>query len=150
MVSRPVIDDFLAQKTLALVGVSRNGGGFGNMVRKELSSKGYTVLLVHPEVSTIDGQPCALSIKDVAGRVGGVVCVTPPAVTTRVVAEAVEAGVRRVWMQQGAASPEAITYCETQGLAAVHGECILMFAEPAAFPHRLHRGIVRFFGRLPH
>jgi hypothetical protein len=33
---------------------------------------------------------------------------------------------------------------------AVHGECILMFAEPAAFFHRAHRWIWRMLGKLPH
>ena len=37
MVSRRVIDEVLSQKTLALVGVSRNGAGFGNTIRKELA-----------------------------------------------------------------------------------------------------------------
>jgi uncharacterized protein len=150
MVSRQVIDDFLAQKTLALVGVSRNGAGFGHAVRKELTAKGYQLLLVHPEADSIAGQPCARSLKDVAARVGGVVCVTPPASTTRIVEEAAAAGITRVWMQQGAASPEAIDYCRQHGLAAVHGECILMFAEPSMWLHRFHRGINRMIGKLPH
>lgn len=150
MVSRHLIDDFLAQKTLALVGVSRNGAGFGHTIRKELSAKGYELLLVHPEADTIAGQPCVRNVKDVAARVGGVVCVTPPAATTTIVAEAADAGIRRIWMQQGAESPEAIAYCEQRGLSAVHGECILMFAEPSMWLHRVHRGINKLIGRLPH
>ena len=150
MVSRQIIDEFLAQKTVALVGVSRNGAGFGNAIRKELAGKGYSVLLVHPEAAAIDGQPCARSLNDIASKVGGVVLVTPPASTAVLVREAAEAGIRRIWMQQGAASPEAIAFCEKEGLAAVHGECILMFAEPAMWFHRAHRGINRIIGRLPH
>lgn len=150
MVSRQVIDDLLSQKTLALVGASRNGAGFGNAIRKELAGKGYTIMLVHPEAETIDGVPCARSLKDIAPKVGGVILVTPPASTSALVREAAEAGIRRIWMQQGAASPEAIQFCEQQGLAAVHGECILMFAEPATWLHRLHRGINKLVGKLPH
>jgi predicted CoA-binding protein len=118
MVSRQVIDEVLSQKTLALVGVSRNGAGFGNTIRKELAGKGYSILLVHPEAETIAGVPCARSLKDVASRVGGVILVTPPASTSALVREAAEAGIRRIWMQQGAESPEAIRFCEQQGLAA--------------------------------
>ena len=150
MVSRQVIDEFLAQKTIALVGASRDGSGFGNTIRKELAGKGYSVLLVHPEAAAIDGQPCARSLRDIAAKVGGVILVTPPASTVALVREAADAGIRRIWMQQGAASPEAIAFCEQQGLAAVHGECILMFAEPAMWLHRAHRGINRMIGRLPH
>jgi hypothetical protein len=67
MVSRRVIDEVLSQKTLALVGVSRNGAGFGNTIRKELAGKGYSVLLVHPEAETIAGEPCARSLKKLSG-----------------------------------------------------------------------------------
>ena len=150
MVSRQVIDDVLSQKTLALVGVSRNGAGFGNAIRKELAGKGYTLLLVHPEAETIAGMPCARTLKDVASRVGAVVLVTPPASTLALVHEAAEAGIRRIWMQQGAESEEAIRFCEQQGLTAVHGQCILMFAEPAMWFHRFHRGINKVIGKLPH
>jgi len=150
MVSRQVIDEVLSQKTLALVGVSRNGAGFGNMVRKALAGKGYSILLVHHEAETIAGAPCARNLKDVASRVGGVILVTPPASTSALVREAAEAGIRRIWMQQGAESPEAIQFCEQQGLAAVHGQCILMFVEPAMWLHRFHRGINKIIGRLPH
>ncbi len=149
MTTRANIDDFLAQKTLALVGVSRDGKGFGNAVRKELTAKGYQLVLVHPEASTIEGMPCARSLKDVAGRVGGVILVTPPAATGKLVREAAESGIRRVWMQQGAESDEAVRFCEEHGVKVVHRQCVLMFSEPAGFPHRVHRGILRLFRRLP-
>jgi predicted CoA-binding protein len=150
MVSRATIDDFLAQKTLALAGVSRDGkAGFGNAVRKELAAKGYTLLLVHPEADAIDGVPCVHAVKDVAERAGGLVLTTPPAVTATLVREAAEAGINRVWIQQGAESDAAVQFCETHGMKVVHHQCILMFSEPAGFPHRFHRGVLRLFRRLP-
>jgi uncharacterized protein len=139
MVPRALIDDFLAQKSLALVGVSQSGQGFGNIVRKELSSKGYQLYLVHPRAEEIDGLPCATSLAEIAERVDGVILVTPPAHTDKLVQEAVAHGIRRVWMQQGAESDAAIRFCEEAGIAAIHHECILMFAEPAGFFHRAHR-----------
>jgi predicted CoA-binding protein len=149
MVNRATIDEFLAQKTLALVGVSRDGKGFGNAVRTELAAKGYTLLLVHPEADTIEGTRCVRTVKDVADRVEGAILVTPPAVTSKLVREVAEAGIGRVWIQQGAESDQAIRYCEEHGVKVVHHQCILMFSEPAAFVHRFHRGFLRLFGRLP-
>lgn len=148
--SRDVIDDFLAQKSLALVGVSRDGQtGFGNAVRRELAEKGYHLHVVHPEADRIGDVPCAHALAEVAGEVGGVVLVTPPAETEKLVREAVALGVRRVWMQQGAESADAIAFCEREGVAVVHGECILMFAEPTAWFHRAHRWARGVFGELP-
>ncbi|MBK8938895.1 MAG: CoA-binding protein [Polyangiaceae bacterium] len=149
-VPRAVIDDFLAQTSLALVGVSRDGKrGFGNAVRKELSGKGYTLHVVHPEADRIGDQPCAHTLAEVAGEVGGVVLVTPPEQTLKLVEEAAALGIPRVWMQQGAESSEAIRACEERGLAVVHGECILMFAEPTAWLHRAHRWARGALGALP-
>lgn len=150
MNNRETIDDFLAQRSLALVGVSRDGRtGFGNAVRKELSEKGYTLYVVHPEADRIADAPCAHSLAEVAPRVGGVVLVTPPAQTAKLVEEAAAAGIRRVWMQQGAESDEAIAACDRHGIAVVHHECILMFAEPTAWFHRAHRWARGAFGELP-
>jgi hypothetical protein len=147
--SREAIDGLLGQHSLALVGASRNGKGFGNVIRRELTALGYDLVLVHPEAEAVEGHPCARRLRDVAPRVGGVVLVTPPASTTLLVREAVEAGIRRVWMQQGAESDEAIRYCEDNGVSAVHHECILLFAGTAGFPHGLHRWMRRAFGRQP-
>jgi predicted CoA-binding protein len=150
-VPRPLIDDFLAQRSLALLGVSRDGQtGFGNAVRKELAEKGYTLHVVHPAADRIGDAPCAHSLAEVAGEVGGVVLVTPPAETAKLIDELASLGIRRVWIQQGAESPEVLRRCDELGLAAVHGECILMFAEPTAWFHRAHRWARGTFGDLPH
>jgi predicted CoA-binding protein len=148
MVNRPVIDEFLSQKSLAIAGVSRDGGGFGNVALKELAAKGYDLHVVHPDVDTIAGRPTARRLADLAGKVGGVILVTPPAVTAGLVREAAGAGIRRVWIQQGAESADAIAFCEAQGMRVVHHECILMFAEPARWFHRAHRLVRGLFGHL--
>lgn len=148
-VQRSEIDDFLASKRLAVVGVSRSGSGFGNIARKELAAKGYEVHLVHPEAEAIDGQRCVRHLADLTGEVDAVLLVTPPAETEKLVREAKEAGMKRIWIQQGAESADALKYCATHGLSAVHHECILMFAHHPGFVHRAHRWIRGAFGHLP-
>jgi len=149
MTSRAAVDAFLAERTLGLAGASRSGRKFGNTILRELCSKGYEVIPVHPEAEAVDGVPCVPSLARLPATVGGLVLVVPPAQTERLVVEAVAAGIPRVWMQQGAESPEALRLCRDAGLEAVAGECILMFAEPTGFFHRLHRGLWRLLGKLP-
>ena len=149
MSSRALVSDFVSRRTLALVGMSRGGKKFGNAAYRELTAKGYTVHVVHPEAETIDGARCWPSLAALPTPVDGVVVVVPPTQTARVVEDARAAGIPRVWMQQGAESPEAIRYCEEHGIAVVHHECILMFAEPLGWFHRAHRGLWRLLGRLP-
>ncbi|NOY06371.1 MAG: CoA-binding protein, partial [Chlorobi bacterium] len=62
---------------------------------------------------------------------------------------AAENGIRRIWMQQGAESEEAIRFCEEHGINVVHGECIMMFMEDPAFMHRAHRWVWKLLGKLP-
>ena len=149
MTTKAAINDFLEQKTLAVVGVSRSGKKFGNIASKELRNKGYKVITVHPEAESIDGVQCYPSLKDLPEPVGGVLVVVPPKETEKVVREAHEAGITRVWMQQGAASDEAVRFCTDNNMTIVHGRCILMFAQPAGF-HKFHHWLWKILGKLPH
>ena len=149
MTDRRTVREFMAQRTLALVGVSRGGKKFGNSVLKEMTAKGYTVFPVHPSAESIAGVRCWPSLKTLPEPVGGVVIAVPPAETEKVVRDAAEAGIKRVWMQQGSQSPEAIRFCEEHGISVVRRECILMFTEPVTSIHRVHRGLWRLLGKLP-
>ena len=73
----------------------------------------------------------------------------PSSQTDHVVRDAARAGIRRVWIQQGSGTDAAVRFCEGNGMTAVHGQCILMFLEPVAFFHRVHRWLWGLFGKLP-
>jgi len=149
MTTKARIEDFIAQRTLAVVGVSRGGKKFGNLAFKALKAKGYRVFPINPNAESIEGERCYPNLKSLPEPVDGVLVVVPPAETERVVREAAAAGIRRVWMQQGAESEAAIRFCEANGLSVVHDECILMFAQPVVSVHRLHRWVWGLLGKLP-
>jgi predicted CoA-binding protein len=149
MTTRTAIDDFVSCRTLALVGASRSGKGFGNAVLQELSSKGYRILPVHPSGLAPDGRACATSLAALAETAEGVIIVVPPSETERVVRDAHAAGITRVWMQRGAESADAVQFCEEKRMNVVAGECILMFAHGVEFPHTFHRWVTSLFRRLP-
>ena len=149
MNTQAVVNDFLAQRSLAVVGVSRGGKKFGNRAYRELKAKGYCLFPIHPKAETLEGEPCYPSLDALPDHVGGVLTIVPPDQTEQVVRDAAAAGIRRVWMQQGAESGEAISFCEENGISVVSGECILMFAEPLKFYHRPHRWLWKLLGKLP-
>ncbi len=146
--TKAAIDTFVHGKTLAMVGVSSTGTGFGNSAYKELKARGYRVFPVHRTASTVQGDPCWPSLGQLPEPVERLLVVTAPTATEAVVREAASAGIRQVWLQQGASSAAAIKACEEQGLQVVDGHCILMFAEPVGF-HGLHRWLWRALGRIP-
>ncbi len=149
MATRVAVEDFVSQPALAVAGISRGGKKFGNAVCRELKAKGYRVYPIHPSADAIDGAPCYRSFAALPEPVGGVVVTVNPKEAEQVVRDAAAAGIRRVWLQQGAESPAALHVCEQAGMSVVSGECVLMFAEPVASFHMVHRWIWRLIGRLP-
>jgi predicted CoA-binding protein len=149
MVTKAMIDDFLAQRTLAIVGVSRKAEKFGNSAFKELKTKGYQLFLVHPSGEVILGEQSYPSLKELPQKVGGVLVSVPPAQAEKVVQEAHEVGINHIWLQQGAESQAALEYGEQNGMNVIYGRCILMFAQPQAFFHKPHRWVMQLLGQMP-
>lgn len=149
MIAKASVDAFLKEKNLAIVGASKNRRKFGNIVYRDLASKGYRVFAVNPNAREVEGNPCYRDLASLPEKVGGAVLIVPPEVTERVVREAHSAGIRRLWMQQGAESQEAIRYCEEHGIDVVHGMCVMMFTEPVGSLHKVHRWFWKILGKLP-
>lgn len=149
MTTKAVVDNFVAQKTLAVVGVSRDPKKFGNAAYRELKAKGYRVFPINRNIDSIEGDRCYANLIALPEKVEGVLIVVPPRETEQVVHEVDAAGIKRVWMQQGSESDTAVRFCQEHGISEVHGECIMMFAQPVQSVHRWHRGAWRLFGKLP-
>lgn len=149
MNSKKNVEDFLSQKKIAVVGVSRKKTKFGNAIYKELKQKGYNVFPVNPNMQTFEGDTCYSDLQLIPGKADAVVINVPPLQAEKVVREANQAGIKKVWLQQGSQSEVAIKFCEENGIDCVSNECILMFAQPSAFIHRAHKWIWGVLGKLP-
>ena len=149
MTTRAAIKEFLDQKTLAIVGMSRSKKKFSSMLYKNLKAKGYRLFAVNPNFVNNHGEACFDSILSLPEPVDGVVIIVPPNQTKKVVKDAISAGINHIWIQQGAESQEAIDLCEKNNINVIHNQCILMFAEPSGFPHKLHHHVWGLLGKLP-
>lgn len=148
-----VVSDFLAQKRIAVVGVSRSGDQAANSVYKKLRDAGYQVFPVNPKAKEIEGDPCYADLKSIPGGVDGVVIATRPQVTDQIVRECAEANISRVWMHrsfgEGSVSSEAVNFCRENNITIIPGGCPLMFCEPIDFGHKCIRWILNMTGGLP-
>jgi len=142
------IEEFISKKRIAVVGVSRNPGKFGNSVLAELTTRGYEVYPVHPRAEEIGGVRCHPSLTALQGTVDAAVVCIPRAAVESVLREAAAIGLKNVWIQQGAESPAAVALGQALGLSVVAGKCILMYAPPVGGFHGFHRTVNRLFGRL--
>lgn len=146
--SLKTIDAFLAPKKFALVGLSRNPKQFSRAVFKELRAKGYEILPVNPNVDDLEGVKCYHTISQLPKDVQQVLLMTPKAGTAGVVDEAVQHGIRNIWIQQGAETKEAIDLARQNNANLIYGACIMMHANPSGV-HKFHRILSKLFGAFP-
>jgi predicted CoA-binding protein len=146
---RAAIDDFLSQKRIAVVGVSRNEREYNRGVFDELRKRGYDVVPVNPNAKEIGGAPCYESVRAISPPVDGVLVMTSRGMTEAVVRECNEAGVHRIWIGLGSDTPQAAEAGRQGGNAVIAGYCPYMFLPNAAWVHRLHGGLLKLVGQFP-
>jgi predicted CoA-binding protein len=150
------VDDFLAQKRIAVAGVSRDHGQHpaGHLIYQRLKRTGHDVFAVNPNMQSFEGDPCYPDVRSIPGGVDGVVIVTRPEVTERVVRDCGDAGIRRVWMHQSmgkgsSVSPAAVEYCRQHDIRVIAGACPMMYGPGADLGHTCMRWILGATGGLP-
>jgi predicted CoA-binding protein len=141
MTTRRDIDAFLALRRIAVVGVSRKPASYGRMVFRELRSRGYDVVPVHPEAEQIDGIACVRTLADVSPPPEAAMILTSAELYPRLGEEARAAGAAAVWFRNKGPALE--------GMAVVDDECPLMWLRGAGWIHRFHRTLRRWSGTLP-
>ena len=124
-----LMEKMLEEKVWAVVGASANSRKFGYKVFKKLNSRGYRVYPVNPNCNEIDGIKCYRTLKDLPELPGAVSLVVPPAVGFKVMEEAAQLGIRRLWFQPGAESQEIINKASELGLEVVYNSCVLIALE---------------------
>jgi uncharacterized protein len=144
---------FLAGHRLAVVGASEAKDNFGGTIYRELRDHGYDVVAVNPSVSTVFGDATRPDLASVEGPLDGVVVMVRPERVDEVVDQAIGVGIRNVWLFRGvggagSVTESAIDRCERAGVTVVPGACPLMFLEPVAAVHRIHRGVRHLTGSM--
>ncbi len=120
-------EDFLAAKTFAVAGASTNREKYGNKVFRALLRAGREAYPIHPAQEEIEGHQAFASISDLPIVPEAVSIITPPTVTRRIVADAIQAGVQHIWMQPGAEDEQASESARQVGINVIDdGSCILV------------------------
>lgn len=141
------VKEFLAQKRLAVAGVSRTSQQPANAIYRRLRDTGHEVYATNPETDAVEGDPCYPGLGALPVPVDGVVIATPPASAAEVVRECVELGIGRVWMHrsfgEGSVSEEAVALCREKGISVIVGGCPMMFCGKV---DPFHRCLAWFLG----
>lgn len=149
-----LVGEFLAQRRIAVAGVSRTEANApANLIFRKLRDAGHEMFAVNPNGGVVEGTPAYADLAAIPDGVDAVVVATPPDATERVVREAVDLGVRHVWMHrsfgEGSVSTAAVAYCREHGVRPIAGACPMMYCEPVDFGHKCIRFVLGLTGGLP-
>ena len=95
MVSKASVENFLAQKKLAVIGVSRNGKKFGNVIYQELKKRAYLVYPINQSADEIEGDRCYPDLFSLPQAVEGVVINIPPTQAEKVLENCASVGIKK-------------------------------------------------------
>jgi uncharacterized protein len=153
----PLVQDFLAQKKIAVVGVSDKRETGCNLAYRKFKETGYAVSAVNPRLSSFEGDPCYPDLKSIPEKPEAVFILTNPKITEEVVQQCVDLGIQRVWMHclmgtkpglaasMTSVSQEAVRMCRENGITVIPGACPNQFLKPD-FGHKLMRVMFRTLG----
>ena len=121
------MEDFLDRKNkIAVIGVSNNHEKWGYKVYRSLKNSGFKVYPVNPKHEKIDSDRCYPDLRSIPEKIDEVITVVPPEITENVVKRCKELGIRKVWMQPGSESEDAIRFCEENGINVIHDACFVV------------------------
>lgn len=152
-----MVQDFLAQKNIAVVGVSDKRETGCNMAYTKFKENGYQVFAVNPRISTFNGETCYPDLKSIPDKPDAVFILANPKVTDQIVQQCVDLGIKHVWMHcmmgtkpglvagMTSVSQEAVEMCKANGITVIPGSCPNQFLKPD-FGHAMMRGMWRLFG----
>ena len=154
-----LVQSFLAQKSIAVVGVSNKRETGCNLNYKKFKENGYRVYAVNPHISRYNGEPCYPDLNSLPEKPDGVFIMTNPKITEKVVQQCVSLGIKHVWMhclmgtkpglysRKTSVSQTAVEMCRSNGIAVIPGTCPNQFLKPD-FTHSIMHWLWKTCGFL--
>ena len=143
--------EFLANKCIAVAGVSRKGGAAANMIYKRLRKLGYDAYAINPSADFVEGDACYPNLKAIERQVDAVIIATPQQQARAIIEECGGLGIRHVWIHGVFASPgapdDAIAAARERGIRLIAGSCPMLFMQPTDPAHRCLRWFRRVTGK---
>ena len=115
---------------IAVVGAGDDPAKWGGRIYRDLKAKGFRVLAVNPNRTTVDGDPAYPSVADLPQPPTIVDIVVPPPMTLQVLHRCRELGLWRVWVQPGAQDAAVLAFLETHGFTYRADDCLMQLTRP--------------------
>ena len=111
-------------KTIAMVGASSKPDRSSHGIMRKLQQVGYHVIPVNPHETEVLGERAYASLAEVPDRIDIVDVFRRAEYTPAIADEAVKAGAKALWLQQGIENEDAAARAAAGGLTVVMDACI--------------------------
>ena len=111
-------------ETVAVVGLSNDPEKYSHEVGRYLKEQGYRIIPVNPTEEEVIGERAYDTVDQIPERVDVVDVFLPPEKTSEIAEDAVRAGAKALWLQEGIENAEARRIAEEGGLAYVEDRCM--------------------------
>lgn len=118
-----VIDQILALKTWAVVGLSNNAERAAYGVASLLQRKGHRIIPVHPKAETVHGEQGYASLSAIPFPIDVVDLFVNSNLAGAVIDEAIIIGAKAVWLQLNVIDEDGLERAKKAGLLAVMDHC---------------------------
>lgn len=117
------IDEVLAMKTWAVVGLGNSPERPAFSVAKVLQNHGHRIVPVHPRAETVHGEIGYKTLGEIPFPIDVVDCFVASERVGAIVDQAIAIGAKAVWLQLGVIDQAAIDRARAAGLLAVMDHC---------------------------
>ena len=148
---KEIIQAFLDDNKLAIVGASNNKDNFGRMLITELSKNNMDLFPVNPSCDEVEGIKCVPTVKELPQDVENLILAVPAQLTDQIVEQCLGTPIKRIWMMKGVGkgsyTETAYNLCQQNGIDVIYGFCPMMFFGGGI--HKLHFWMRKNIGKLP-
>ena len=106
-------------KTIAVVGMSDDPGRFSFRVSRYMQEQGYRIIPVNPMIKEALGEKSYPDLRSVPDPIDMVNIFRRSKLVPPVVDQAIEVGVKYIWMQDGVINPESAAKAEAAGIPVI-------------------------------
>jgi predicted CoA-binding protein len=119
-------------KTVAIIGASSDRTKFGNKAVRAFVHQGHTVVPINRKEAEVEGLKAYPSVLDAPDGIDMASFYVAPAVGLKIIEEVARKGIREVWLNPGAGSPELVERARALGIEPVVACSILGIGESPA------------------
>jgi len=112
---------------------------YGNL--RKLGKKVYPIDLGGKE--EIEGDKAYASVAALPEPVQGAIVEVPSDTVMDPIRQVVDAGIKDLWLHQKSDTPEALAFCEEQGIHLRYGTCAVMYTQQGFSGHSIHKLIMK-------